>query len=313
MKPPKGYVGLTDPDWYRYLAASPRVDEVNFWQPRGGQMFRALERGDPFFFKLRAPLKAIVGFGFFERFEALPAWLAWECFGLMNGASAFESMLDAIRPLRTDPTPLSGDFEIGCIMLTAPVFFPEAEWIDPPADWARTGIQKGKTYALHEGEGARIFRECLERAESRAPYWNVDRVAEPELRYGVPVLARPRLGQGTFRLAVRDAYRGACAVTGEHSQPVLEAAHIRPYGQGGAHRIENGLFLRSDLHRLFDRGYVTVTPDHQFLVGERLRHEYNNGRTYYALSGSHIRVPENPAWHPDRDALAWHHEALFRG
>lgn len=313
LKTPKGYIGLTDPDWYRFLASKQNLDEVNFWQPRGGHGFRALERGDPFFFKLRAPLKAIVGFGFFERFETLPAWLAWECFGEMNGGASFSAMLDAIRPLRTEPTPLSGDFEIGCIMLTAPVFFPEDRWVDPPSDWAKTGIQKGKIYALDHGEGARIFKECLERAENHAPYWNVDRVAEPSLRYGVPVLTRPRLGQGTFRLAVREAYRGACAVTGEHSQPVLEAAHIRPYGQGGEHRIDNGLFLRSDLHRLFDLGYVTVTPDHTFLVGDRLREEYNNGRTYYQLSGSRIRLPENPAWIPDENALAWHKTALFRG
>ena len=82
----KGYVGLTDPDWYSFLSAHPHVDEVNFWQPHGVQAFRALKPGEPFFFKLRAPLKAIAGFGFFERFEPLPAWLAWESFGEMNGA-----------------------------------------------------------------------------------------------------------------------------------------------------------------------------------------------------------------------------------
>lgn len=76
-------------------------------------------------------------------------------------------------------------------------------------------------------------------------------------RYGKPIEIRPRLGQGGFRLAVTDAYGRACAVTQEHSLPVLEAAHIRPCGNGGAHEVQNGLLLRSDLHRLFDRGYVT--------------------------------------------------------
>ena len=64
----RGYVGLTDPDWYSFLQTRPRVDEVNFWQPHGGRMFRALTPGEFFFFKLRAPHKAIGGFGFFERF-----------------------------------------------------------------------------------------------------------------------------------------------------------------------------------------------------------------------------------------------------
>ncbi len=86
-------------------------------------------------------------------------------------------------------------------------------------------------------------------------------VREERARYGEPVLMRPRLGQAAFRVAITYAYERACAVTHEHSLPVLEAAHIVPYAQGGVHEVSNGLLLRSDLHRLFDLGYVTVTPE----------------------------------------------------
>lgn len=309
----KGYIGLTDPDWYAFLSAHPHVDEVNFWQPHGGRTFRAIAPGEPFFFKLRAPHRGIAGFGFFERYESLPAWLAWECFGEMNGAPDFESMIERIVRLRGDGGSPSGDFEIGCIMVTAPVFFTEDEWVTPPSDWARTGIQQGKTYALDSVEGARVYRDCMEQATQRPRYWNVERAAESSPRYGSPALVRPRLGQGLFSLAVRDAYHGACAVTGEHSAPVLEAAHIVPYGRGGEHRVDNGLLLRSDLHRLYDRGYVTVTPDLEFRVGDSLRDDFNNGRSYYALSGSKIVVPEAESWRPNRDHLDWHFHEVFRG
>jgi putative restriction endonuclease len=309
----KGYIGLTDPDWYAYLSSHPHVDEVNFWQPHGNRVFRAIKPSEPFFFKLRAPLKGIAGFGFFERFETLPAWLAWECFGEMNGAPDFETMVDRIIHLRGDGGSRSGDFRIGCIMITAPVFFTKDDWVAPPADWASTGIQQGKRYELDSGEGHRVFRECMERANRGDRYWNVDRVAEETPRYGEPSLILPRLGQGLFSIEVRDAYRGACAVTGEHSGPVLEAAHIVPYGRGGKHRIDNGLLLRSDLHRLYDRGYVTVTPDYEFRVGERLRQEFNNGRSYYGLNGSMISLPEREVWQPKREYLEWHQNELFMG
>lgn len=309
----KGYVALTDPDWYRYLAGRPQLDEVNFWQPHGGRAFRAIRSGDPFFFKLRAPHRAIAGFGFFERHEVLPAWLAWELFGDKNGAVDFPGMIDRVERLRDEESPRTGAFDVGCIMITAPIFFPEDEWVRPPADWARTGIQQGKTYEMTHGEGARILRDCLERAGRSIHGWNVDRAAEDEPRYGTPVNVRPRLGQGTFSLAVRDAYAGACAVTGEHSVPALEAAHITPYRDGGPHRIDNGLLLRSDVHRLFDRGYVTVTPDYTFHVGEQLRAEFSNGRTYYPLDGSRITLPRNTDWQPDRERLAWHNEHVFVG
>jgi putative restriction endonuclease len=314
-----GYVGLTDPDWYSYLSAQPHVDEVNFWRPHGGPAFRALKRGEPFFFKLRAPYKEIVGFGFFERFENLPAWLAWDCFGDMNGAPDFESMIDRIVRLRGDDgrSVRAGNFQIGCVMISAPVFFSRDEWVSPPDDWAKTGIQQGKTYQLDSGEGRRVLEECLSRARTGNRYWNVDLtaqiVAEGSPRYGSPISVRPRLGQGLFSLAVRDAYDGACAVTHEHSSPVLEAAHIMPYGRGGEHRVDNGLLLRRDLHRLYDRGYVTVTADYVFRVGDRLREEFRNGRSYYSLSGSTIAVPAHEPWQPSKDLLAWHEQEVFEG
>ncbi len=309
----RGYIGVTDPDWYEFLAAHPRVDEVNFWQPHGNRTFRAVKKGEPFFFKLHAPLRQIAGFGFFERHESLPAWLAWECFREMNGAPDYESMVERIARLRRDGSSPTGDFTIGCVMIAAPVFFNRDEWVAPPSDWPRTGVQQGKTYRLDTGEGQRVLSECLERAGAADRYWNVDRVAEDAARYGRPVSVNPRLGQGLFSLAVRDAYRGACAVTREHSAPVLEAAHIIPYGRGGEHRIDNGLLLRSDLHRLYDRGYVTVTPDYRFHVSEGLREDFNNGHSYYSFDGTTIALPDENSSRPRRERLDWHSREVYRG
>jgi putative restriction endonuclease len=281
-------------------------------------MFRALKPGELFFFKLRAPHKAIAGFGFFERYESLPAWLAWDCFEEMNGAPDFESMIDRICRLRGDNESSSrtGDFQIGCIMISAPVFFPENQWVTPPSDWARTGIQQGKRYKLDSGEGKRVLEECIECARSGDRYWNVESseqiVDDGAVRYGSPIQVRPRLGQGLFRLAVQDAYDGACAVTQEHSLPALEAAHIMPYQHGGEHRVDNGLFLRRDLHRLYDRGYVTITPDYEFQVGDCLRDEFKNGRSYYGLDRSKITIPSRKLWHPRKELLEWHGREIFK-
>jgi len=315
----KGYIALTDPEWYSFLLEQPRLDEVNFWQPHGGRTFRRLKRGEPFFFKLRAPHRAIAGFGFFERYESLPAWLAWDSFGQMNGAPDFDSMIDRIVRLRGDDpdSARAGEFQIGCIMIAAPVFFTRDELVSPPADWAPTGIQQGKTYELDSGEGLRVLEDCLSRAQMGERYWNVEHtakiVADGSPRYGKLVGVRPRFGQGLFAFAVRDAYDGACAVTHEHSLPVLEAAHIKPYGRGGDHRVDNGLLLRRDLHRLYDRGYVTVTPDFVFRVGGRLRDEFKNGRSYYGLNNSRIAVPRHEVWRPNKELLAWHSEEVYRG
>jgi predicted restriction endonuclease len=93
----------------------------------------------------------------------------------------------------------------------------------------------------------------------------------------------------------------------------LEAAHIRPYAEGGEHLLPNGLLLRADIHRLFDAGYVTVTPDKRFLVSQRLKNDFDNGVIYYALAGKdrQIRLPQNLEDWPDPAALEWHNDVVF--
>lgn len=48
------YVVVTDNDWYDYLAEN-QPDELNFWQPDGKQVFRALQHYGLFLFKLHRP------------------------------------------------------------------------------------------------------------------------------------------------------------------------------------------------------------------------------------------------------------------
>lgn len=122
---------------------------------------------------------------------------------------------------------------------------------------------------------------------------------------------RPRLGQGSFRILVTDAYDRRCAVTGERVLPVLQAAHIRPSAAGGEHRVDNGLLPRSDLHTLFDRGYLTVTPELRLEVSRRIREDFENGRHYCALHGEPVREPLGERQRPAAEFLRWHDEHAF--
>jgi putative restriction endonuclease len=113
---------------------------------------------------------------------------------------------------------------------------------------------------------------------------------------------------------VTETYQRRCALTGEKTLPVLEAAHIKPYAEQGPHRIQNGLLLRSDLHILFDQGYFTITPDHHVLVSKRIREEFENGRDYYALDGKPVKVlPDLERNRPAPEFLQWHNEQMYLG
>ena len=169
-------------------------------------------------------------------------------------------------------------------------------------------IVVGKTYNTDQPEG----RFLWDAIQERLPSTEVHAPLVEARRYGEPVLVQPRLGQGKFRVAVMDVYRRRCAVTAERTLPVLDAAHIRPFASGGEHEINNGLLLRSDIHKLFDLGYATITPELGFEVSGRIREEFENGRDYYALHGQEVARPDSADFWPDPEALSWHNENRFR-
>jgi putative restriction endonuclease len=313
----RGYIGITDTGWYDHLQAKGlALEEVNFWQPNGGQRLMRLEAGTPFVFKLkRAQGDAVVGFASYVRSVRLPVREAWQFFGEGNGVASQEELLARVARYRARsgnpaPTPNS---DIGCTVLVSPIFFEPDRWVRGPSDW-KPNIVQGATSDFAVGESARVWQDCLMRARSMqlgeqqqlqfAPFLSPD-------RFGTPLLVAPRLGQGAFRATILEAYGRSCALTGEHSVPVLEAAHIRAFSEGGEHRTSNGLLLRADVHKLFDARYVTVTPDARFEVSPRLRADFDNGKIYYALHGARVRFPVKPADQPDPLALRWHNERFI--
>lgn len=300
----KFWVGVTDKAWYEFLRAR-RPDEVNFWQPSARRLAEFLEPGVPFLFKLHSPNNYVVGVGFFVRFSALPTRLAWEAFGEKNGVSNYASLRARIEQYRG---PITGDPEIGCNVLNGPVFFEENDWIPTPTNWA-PNIVRGRTYGTEDTEGLRLWNAVAERLNA------VDAgnsVAAESPRFGAEYLTRARLGQGAFRVLVTEAYDRRCAITGERTLPVLEAAHIKPYSETGPHMVSNGLLLRSDLHTLFDDGYVTVSDDFRIRVSNRIKEEFENGREYYQYQDKPLLiVPRGADEQPSKEFLRWHNENRF--
>jgi len=300
----KVWVGITDSSWFEQLRAQ-RPDEVNYWQPGGNTAFRALQESGLFLFKLHHPHNYIVGGGYFVRHSFLPVSLAWKAFGLGNGVQDLKTFNSLILKYRRGAA--GHDPIIGCIILTQPFFFERQDWIPAP-DSFKKNIVTGKTYESDSNECQALVEQVRRRLS--AP---IAAEFQPETdnteRYGNPLMVRPRLGQGAFRVLVIEGYQRRCALTGEKTLPVLEAAHIKPYAAQGPHRLQNGLLLRSDLHILFDQGYFTVTPDHHVIVSKRIREEFQNGKEYYAMDGKLLKVmPELDQDRPAKDFLEWHNK-----
>lgn len=308
----KAFVGVTDFDWFSYLSGLPNIDEVNFWQPGGHQLFRALNPGEPFLFKLHSPHDYVVGGGFFAHSTILPLSIAWDAFGEKNGARSLGEMRGRTEKYRRKAPSPAEDYQIGCILLEHPFFFEKRDWIPVPVDWKRPIVQ-GKGYDTTIGLGKKLWGDIQLRLQARKDLWEEARIAEPHAGYGPPVMILPRLGQGSFRIFVTDVYQRRCAVTRERTLPALEAVHIKPFSESGPHKVENGILFRSDIHKLFDTGYVTISPDYYFEVSKRIREEFENGRDYYAMHGRLIHLPPDKGLRPASEFITWHNQNVFRG
>ena len=280
--------------------------------------FRAIQSGAPFLFKLKSPNNAIAGVGFFSSYSSLPINVAWDIFGVRNGVATYANFRQKITSYRSSDNPLGQNASVGCIVLTDPIFFNERDWIEVPVNFNKSIVQ-GKSYntselmgwALWQRVEATLVRYRLFERESTTKDFIVE---EPLAAYGQSYLSKVRLGQGAFRVQLTDAYKRRCAISGEKTLPALDAAHIKPYAQSGPHRIANGLLLRADLHKLFDSGYVTVTPDYRVEVSGRIHEEFENGKDYYRHHGKPLALlPEKPADLPGVQYLDWHNQHVYSG
>lgn len=319
------YLAVTNPDWFEFHRARQSL-EVNFWKPSAAA-FKALLPGQNLLFKLKKPYNHVAGGGTFIRYEQTRLSEAWRHYREMNGFDSLARLRQALKGMnkmlrnREDADPL-----IGCIILEGCHYYEIEDWKPCPLSFKRN-IVSGRTYGVEEHDGqalnaefeARRSMALLQRAHqlpttdpARDTLISWDE-ARREPQFGTPYLTRSRLGQGGFRSLVLDAYGKQCAVTSEHTEPVLEAAHIMPYSQGGSHSLNNALLLRMDFHALFDRGYVTVTPDYKFEVSDAIREHFNNGVRYEQRRGRLINLPTEIQRRPDPELLRWHNDHVFMG
>lgn len=299
------YIGVTDRDWFDLLSHQQNLEEVNFWQPSGNRKFQVLRPGELFLFKLHSPNNYIVGGGFFAHSSLLPITLAWEAFGIANGANNLTQMRSRVAKYRSQIESRISDYTIGCIILEQPFFLEQSQWIPVPPDW-KSNIVQGRSYDLSVEPGLSLWMKL----QSALSIGSV--IREERARYGQPVFTLPRLGQGSFRILVTDAYERRCAITNERTLPALDAAHIKPFSENGSHAINNGILLRRDLHALFDQGYLTITPDLTIEVSHKIKEEFENGRDYYRHHGNKVRLPKEPINRPSADFLEWHNANIYK-
>ena len=312
------YIAHTHREWFDFLsqhATGGRLDEVNFWFPKRQDTPKHFAVGEPVFFRLGAPERRIAGYGFFASFQLLPLELAWESFGFRNGAVDRSSFHRLLRRFAVEDLALP----LACMVLLDAHFWPDPRWIswDESRGYAVSGIQVGRTEtdpANVELLLAEMRRDAVEPPRELFDEFRPLGVDDRTTTFAEGVA---REGQGTFRLRLLKAY-GACAITGEHTEPVLDAAHIQRYLGPKSNHPCNGVILTKEFHALFDKGLVTIEPplahrsEYRVRVSRLIHERWKNGRRYNDFNGRPlVSIPDDPRLLPSREALEWHRANVF--
>lgn len=249
---------------------------------------------------LKAPVRRIGGYGTFVRYLESTASSAWEAYGLGNGVANKDELVSKVssfaltRSAYFVPSP---DPTIGCIELSDVVTLDDEKFIDP--------LEYGHSF-LHQIVKLKYFDEpdglavALGERLPRQPFALVEGVSPRKSS-----LRKDRKGQSAFRQLVLHNYDYRSCILDEKVVELLEAAHIQPYVNEFSNHPQNGLCLRTDLHRLFDEGLISITAEHRVSVSRLLK-----ATSYEALEGRKIAVPADRAAHPSELALASHRSSF---
>ena len=227
-----------------------------------------------------------------------------------NGVKNKQELVERAHKYKEEHHMDLDDMRIGCIVLTEPFFFEKKDWINPINDWAPQIVQ-GKKYDTTVGEGKRVYKEVIKRLNFYTDSRYNKSMVIPKVKY-YETTTKHRIGQGAFRVLVTDAYARRCAISGERALPVLQAAHIRAFSKDGLNEVNNGILLRSDIHTLFDRGYITISTDYKVMVGNRLKQDFGFCQNYYNYQDKTIYLPQNKTYYPLKEYLQWHMENVFK-
>jgi putative restriction endonuclease len=115
-----------------------------------------------------------------------------------------------------------------------------------------------------------------------------------------------------FPKVVKSLYNHTCAVCGLNvrthgGSDLVDAAHIMPFGQFHNDDPRNGIALCKNHHWGFDAGWFTAAPDYKILISPHLQNTLT-----YLTAGMMLLVPAQEEYAPASEALAWHHQNVYR-
>jgi putative restriction endonuclease len=117
--------------------------------------------------------------------------------------------------------------------------------------------------------------------------------------------------QVVFRKTMLRVYDGQCAFSGDKAEPLLQAAHIIPWGVATpGQRLDptNGILLNVLHHRMFDLDWLRIDEDYRIRVNRNALTDHTlsaeQDTALNKLDGSRIKLPRDERHWPSKEFLA---------
>lgn len=275
MNTRKGYIIITDFEWYSFLKENYLEGYMSFWR-KDTRKIHVLNDGDRIYFLSKKTKKMkkrqVIGMAEFVCYYVKPIKDAWESYGQNNGYESMECMLESLN--KDNSEKLTGDTEIGCIILKEIIFFDRLINLNDANIRFQKNIQGGKTLSLEEEENIMYlldipnYKSKIEVDEVAVGYADEVEGEGRDSERNVKV----RINQYKFRNGLLRRY-GKCLICGIDNKELLIASHSKPWNVSNSKEkidLDNGLLLCANHDSLYDRCLISFNSDGKIIISKSL-------------------------------------------
>lgn len=247
----------------------------------------------------------ICGGGFFLKHLNMDIISCWNQYGVLSGYMNLNDFLRRAKEFKADMNdPLS------CYIADGSFIFIRKNMVYVPEMFKINFEERSRvTIPSDEPFGMYLKKVCLERRKAQI---DQSSCTWPGIYY-VASIHKSAEQASQYRTELLSAYGFKCAVTGCTLMPALSVAHIKTIYDDRYLDLNNGVVLRSDIHHLFSKGYLTFYYDTDGSVKVKISKnmKLNLDPEYSELDGKKLSLPENKDYWPNPEYLKWHNDIRF--
>lgn len=275
MNNQKGYIIITDFEWYSFLKENYLKGHINFWR-KDTRKIHVLNSGDRIYFlgkkTKKMKIRQVIGMAEFVCYYIKSIKDAWESYGKNNGYKSMEYMLERLN--RNNSEKLTEDTKIGSLILKEIIFFNRLINLNDTNIEFQKNIQSGKTLSLKEEE--KIIK-LLDRS------YDKNKIKDDEVAVGFADEiegegrdsernVKVRINQYKFRNGLLRRY-GKCLICGIDNKELLKASHSKPWNVSNSKEkldLDNGLLLCANHDSLYDRCLISFNSDGKIIISKSI-------------------------------------------